>query len=103
MVQYERGSTGMVRGSWSASGGGLTMYEYATYRTLFEALNALEDMYATGEVVEGEIVHRDPQRPSNHGRAYAIMTKQEKAVLIIQEYEFYKNHPAFMQGMEDYR
>jgi hypothetical protein len=52
------------------------MYEYATYRTLREALTALEDLFATGEVLPGErpqIVHRDPQRPQNRGHAYAIM------------------------------
>ena len=31
------------------------------------------------------------------------MNIQDQAVTIIQEYEFYKKHPAFAQGMEDYR
>jgi len=31
------------------------------------------------------------------------MNIQDQAVTIIQEYEFYRKHPAFMQGMEDYR
>ena len=31
------------------------------------------------------------------------MNIQDQAVKIIQEYAFYKNHPAFRQGMEDYR
>jgi hypothetical protein len=52
------------------------MYEYATYRTLREACTALEDLYATGEILEGErphIVHRDPQHPLNRGDAYVIV------------------------------
>lgn len=58
------------------------MYEWDRYKSLHDAMQALEDLFATGEVCEGEkpqIVSMDWQR--NAGYRYKIMIGSDDDVL----------------------
>jgi hypothetical protein len=54
-------------------------YDFSTHETMAQAEQALEDLFATGEVLEGELPHIERRRSKGDGKAcYVVVVGYEE-------------------------